>query len=93
MLEAETPLLRSQLLAWWQAHGRREPEQKPWMVAAGGRFPDPGESLPPYGIWIAEVMLQQTQVAVMRPYWLRWMGAVPSLEALAATPEQDLLLL
>ena len=67
MLEAETPLLRSQLLAWWQAHGRREPEQKPWMVAAGGRFPDPGESLPPYGIWIAEVMLQQTQLQVVLP--------------------------
>ena len=54
MLEAEMPLLRSQLLAWWQAHGRREPEQKPWMFAAGGRFPDPGEPLPPLGVWIAE---------------------------------------
>jgi A/G-specific adenine glycosylase len=87
------PHLRSQLLAWWQVHGRREPEQKPWMVAAGGRCPDPGESLPPYGIWIAEVMLQQTQLQVVLPYWQRWMAAFPSLEALAAAEEHDVLLL
>ena len=87
------PHLRSQLLAWWQAHGRREPEQKPWMFAAGGRFPDPGEPLPPLGVWIAEVMLQQTQLQVVLPYWQRWMAAFPSLEALAAAEEHDVLLL
>jgi A/G-specific adenine glycosylase len=93
MLEPETPLLRSQLLAWWQAHGRREPEQKPWMFAAGGRFPDPGEALPLIGIWCAEVMLQQTQLPVALPYWRRWMERFPSLEALAAAEEHDVLLL
>ena len=37
-----------------------------------------------YSIWIAEVMLQQTQLAVALPYWVRWMAAFPTIEALAA---------
>jgi A/G-specific adenine glycosylase len=38
----------------------------------------------PYAVWISEVMLQQTQVAVVREYYLRWMERFPSVEALAA---------
>ena len=72
------------LLSWWQVQGRRDPVQKPWMFTADGRWPAPDEGLNPYPIHVAEVMLQQTQLAVVRPYWQRWMQAFPTLEALAA---------
>lgn len=71
------------LLGWWQAHGRRDPLQKPWMFKPAGGWPEADHPLDPYGIWIAEVMLQQTQLAVALPYWERWMATFPTLEALA----------
>ena len=49
--------LAAALLHWWQQHGRRAPETKPWMVTAEGTWPLPDQALDPYGIWIAEVML------------------------------------
>ena len=73
-----------QLLVWWQAYGRRDPAQKPWMFTADGTWPLPEDSLSPYGIWIAEVMLQQTQLSVVLPYWQRWIKAFPTVNALAA---------
>ena len=73
-----------QLLGWWQACGRRYPAQKPWMFTADGTWPLPEDSLSPYGIWIAEVMLQQTQLSVVLPYWQRWIKAFPTVNALAA---------
>ena len=72
------------LLSWWQAHGRLDPLQKPWMFKPAGGWPEADHPLDPYGIWIAEVMLQQTQLAVVLPYWERWMATLPTLEALAA---------
>ena len=72
------------LLDWWQAYGRRDPAQKPWMFSADGTWPLPEDSLSPYGIWIAEVMLQQTQLSVVLPYWQRWIKAFPTINALAA---------
>ena len=45
----------------------------------------------PYAIWVSEIMLQQTQVATVIPYWRRWMRALPSVEKLArAKPERVL---
>ncbi|MDE3066186.1 MAG: A/G-specific adenine glycosylase [Verrucomicrobiota bacterium] len=38
----------------------------------------------PYAIWISEIMLQQTQVKTVRPYWERWMRELPILEAAAS---------
>ena len=73
-----------QLLGWWQACGRRDPAQKPWMFTADGSWPLPEDNLSPYGIWIAEVMLQQTQLSVVLPYWQRWIKAFPTVNALAA---------
>ncbi len=73
-----------QLLGWWQACGRRDPAQKPWMFTADGTWPLPEDCLSPYGIWIAEVMLQQTQLSVVLPYWQRWIKAFPTVNALAA---------
>jgi A/G-specific adenine glycosylase len=37
----------------------------------------------PYAIWVSEIMLQQTQVKAVLPYWERWMRALPTVEALA----------
>ena len=84
------PELRQQLLAWWHDNGRHT---IPWKQLVDGRLPGPGELLDPYPIWIAEVMLQQTQLQVVLPYWQRWMAALPTLEALAAAEEHDVLLL
>ena len=44
------------LLGWWETDGRRDPDQKPWMLTPAGRWPSAAEDLDPDGIWIAEVM-------------------------------------
>ncbi|MEB3169314.1 MAG: 8-oxo-dGTP diphosphatase MutT [Synechococcaceae cyanobacterium] len=90
-MTAQAPLLRQRLLDWWQAHGRRSIEQKPWMFTPDGRWPDSGEDLCCLGAWVAEVMLQQTQLRVMLPYWRRWMDALPDLASLAVADGQTLL--
>ena len=64
------------LLAWYDAHQR----DLPWR-----RTQDP------YAIWVSEVMLQQTQVATVIPYWERWLQRFPTPAALAAADEQDAL--
>ena len=63
------------------------------MFTPDGNWPAPGDALDPYGIWIAEVMLQQTQLQVALPYWQRWMEAFPTLETLAAASDERVLLL
>ncbi|MSU35158.1 MAG: A/G-specific adenine glycosylase [Pedosphaera sp.] len=45
----------------------------------------------PYGIWISEVMLQQTQVKTVVPYWERWMQRLPDIRALATASEEPVL--
>ncbi|NEZ05141.1 A/G-specific adenine glycosylase [Wenzhouxiangella sp. XN201] len=57
------------LLSWWSTHGRHD---LPWQA-----------DRTPYRVWIAEIMLQQTQVATVIPYFKRFMAAFPSLETLA----------
>ncbi|MBZ0231476.1 MAG: hypothetical protein K8M05_03940, partial [Deltaproteobacteria bacterium] len=44
-----------------------------------------------YAIWVSEIMLQQTRVATVIPYWERWMARFPSVGALAAAPLDDVL--
>ena len=90
---ASAPLLRRTLLAWWELNGRLNQTQKPWMFTPAGRWPAPRERLSCLGIWVAEVMLQQTQLQVVLPYWRRWMHAFPTLERLAAADDHDVLLL
>lgn len=87
--ELQALALRAALLHWWQANGRH---WIPWKLRADGSRPQPGEPLDPYPVWVAEVMLQQTQLAVMLPYWQRWMETFPDLRALATAPEQQVLL-
>ena len=45
----------------------------------------------PYAVWISEVMLQQTQVATVSPYFERWLNRFPDIAALAAAPLDDVL--
>lgn len=70
------------LLAWYDVAHRK----LPWRVAAGptGR-PDP------YHVLVSELMLQQTQVATVVPYFHRFLARFPTLADLAAAPEQDVL--
>ena len=80
---ADVARLSAALLAWWERHGRGG---IPWKLLPNGVRPAPDQELDVYPIWIAEVMLQQTQLAVVLPYWQRWMAAFPTVEALAAAP-------
>jgi A/G-specific adenine glycosylase len=89
-LGSNKPELRRLLLAWWELHGRHA---IPWKLRPDGKPPADGEPLDPYAVVVAEVMLQQTQLQVVLPYWQRWMAAFPSLEALATAEEHDVLLL
>ena len=88
-LSALAPELSHALLAWWEVHGRKDPALKPWMFTKDGRWPEPDENLGCLGVWVAEVMLQQTQLAVALPYWVRWMEAFPTVDALAVASLDD----
>lgn len=74
MPDEQHGLFGEQLIAWQQAHGRHD---LPWQ-----------NTRDPYAIWVSEIMLQQTQVAAVIPYYLRFMASFPTLADLAAT-EQD----
>jgi A/G-specific adenine glycosylase len=65
------------LLPWFEAHGRRH---LPWQQ-------DPT----PYRVWVSEVMLQQTQVGTVRPYFERFVTRFPDARALAAADIDDVL--
>ena len=64
------------LLAWYRQNAR----PLPWR-----------ETRDPYAIWISEIMLQQTQVATVIPYWNRWMDHFPDLSSLAKASEASVL--
>jgi A/G-specific adenine glycosylase len=66
-----TQKLVSRLLDWFAANAR----DLPWR-----RTPDP------YAIWVSEIMLQQTQVKTVIPFWNRWLRELPTLEAAAKAP-------
>jgi hypothetical protein len=61
-LPSDAPALRRQLLAWWDINGRHA---IPWKLLPDGSRPADGEAIDPYGALVAEVMLQQTQLAVV----------------------------
>jgi A/G-specific adenine glycosylase len=65
------------LLAWFDRHGRHD---LPWQRART-----------PYSVWVSEIMLQQTQVATVIPYYERFMQRFPTLDALAAATLDDVL--
>jgi A/G-specific adenine glycosylase len=63
-------------LAWFD----REKRDLPWR-----------QTRDPYAIWVSEIMLQQTQVSTVIPFWQRWMDRFPTVGALASADEQDVL--
>ena len=66
-----------QLLDWFDQHGRKT---LPWQT-----------NKTPYRVWISEIMLQQTQVATVIPYYHNFLNQFPSIETLAAASEDDVL--
>lgn len=56
---------------------------KNWFLSEKRDLPWREANLSPYAVWVSEVMLQQTQVAVVKPYFIRWMERFPTVEALA----------
>lgn len=69
--------LASRLIAWQKSHGRHD---LPWQ-----------NTRDPYRIWVSEIMLQQTQVATVIPYYQRFMARFPSIASLAAADEDAVL--
>lgn len=77
-----TPLhltFATRLIAWQRTHGRHD---LPWQ-----------NTRDPYRIWLSEIMLQQTQVSTVIPYYLRFLERFPDVAALAAAPADDVMAL
>jgi A/G-specific adenine glycosylase len=74
--DAAAPIA-TRLLAWFDVHGRHD---LPWQ-----------RERTPYTVWVSEVMLQQTQVATVVPFYQRFVARFPTVEALAAAPLDDVL--
>jgi len=72
----EVRWLQRALLAWFREHQR----ELPWR-----------KNRNPYCVWVSEVMLQQTQVATVIPYFERWMKRYPTVRALASAKEPEVL--
>jgi A/G-specific adenine glycosylase len=70
------PGFGKRLLAWYRRHRRA----LPWR-----------ETRDPYRIWVSEIMLQQTRVSAVIPYYQRFLERFPTVDALAAASEQELL--
>ncbi|MBI3316649.1 MAG: A/G-specific adenine glycosylase [Candidatus Omnitrophica bacterium] len=70
------PLFRNRLLKWYRLRAR----DLPWR-----------QTKDPYKIWISEIMLQQTQVKTVIPYYKRWIARFPSLTSLARTSLQEVM--
>ena len=65
------------VLEWFDRHGRHD---LPWQ-----------QGITPYRVWVSEIMLQQTQVSTVLNYFDRFMASLPTVEALAAAPEDEVL--
>lgn len=65
------------LLGWFDIHGRKH---LPWQ-----------HPITPYRVWLSEIMLQQTQVDTVIPYFLRFLEHFPNVEALASAPQDEVL--
>jgi A/G-specific adenine glycosylase len=73
-------LLASQLLTWYDRHRRALPWRAP-----------PGERPDPYRVWLSEIMLQQTTVRAVAPYYARFLRRWPNLHSLAAASLDEVL--
>ena len=70
----------ARLLAWYDRHQR----VLPWRAR-------PGQRSDPYRVWLAEIMLQQTTVVTVGPYYTKFLARWPTVEALAEAPLDDVL--
>jgi len=70
------------LLQWYDGHAR----DLPWRNPPGAALPD--DPAWPYRVWLSEVMLQQTTVAAVKPYFARFTALWPTVDALAAAPDE-----
>lgn len=68
------------ILGWYDSHARN----LPWRVANGAE-------VDPYRVWLSEVMLQQTTTAAVAPYFSRFTERWPTVDALAAAPEEEVM--
>jgi len=68
------------LLEWYDRHAR----DLPWRAKAG-------ETADPYRVWLSEIMLQQTTVVTVRPYFAKFIAVWPDVKALAGAEDQALL--
>ncbi len=75
----EDPSFSELLIAWQKQHGRH---QLPWQQTRDA-----------YRIWLSEIMLQQTQVATVIPYYQRFLQRFPDVAALAAAPVDEVMAL
>ena len=73
----DLPTFSARLLAWFDEHGRKT---LPWQ-----------QDRTPYRVWVSEIMLQQTQVATVIPYYERFMARFPEVTDLASAPIDDVL--
>ena len=80
MNENRGEMLTQALLGWYDANRRR----LPWR-AEGAKMPDP------YAVWLSEIMLQQTTVPAVIPYFSRFLARWPTIEALAQAPLDEIL--
>lgn len=78
---AKSPGLAADLLRWYDAHARA----LPWRSLPGDNRPDP------YRVWLSEIMLQQTTVAAVKPYFAKFTARWPTVEALAAAEDADVM--
>jgi A/G-specific adenine glycosylase len=76
----KTKGLAERLLAWWDVHRRA----LPWRAA-------PGQTPDPYAVWLSEILLQQTTVATVTPYFKRFLARWPRIEDLAAAPIEEVM--
>lgn len=96
LLFGETGRLgRSSLLEWYD--GVSEDRLMPWRKPFSPEHHGAGEesraalSVRAYEVWISEIMLQQTRVAVVKDYWTRWMKKWPTMADLAGAQEDEVM--
>ena len=77
--------LPERLLDWYARHAR----ELPWRTSPAARAY--GERPDPYHVWLSEIMLQQTTIPHGTPYFLKFIGRWPSVEALAAAKDEDVM--
>jgi A/G-specific adenine glycosylase len=80
MTPAKASKMAAHLLAWYDRHRRR----LPWRAL-------PGKRPKPYHVWLSEIMLQQTTVPTVGPYFEKFLTLWPRVEDLAAAPLDDVL--